>query len=112
MPDVIKWLVIPKLKVIPADMSLRERHRVMVEVAPSLHVSLSMFACGRVVEFERSQTSSSHQQEGDVLDIFRLFLVGVLSDIRQGFDLNICKVPTLKILRISELLTTENTSVS
>jgi len=50
-----------------------------------------MFARGRVVEFECSQTSPSHQQESNVLDFFHLLLVDVLSDIRRGLDLEFLK---------------------
>ena len=37
-----------------------------------------MLLSHRVIELERSQTSASHEQESDVLDILNVFLIGVL----------------------------------
>ena len=48
------------------------------ESLPCLHVGLSMLLSHRVIELERSQTSTSHEQESNVLDILNVFLVGVL----------------------------------
>ena len=50
------------------------------ESLPCLHVGLSMLLSHRVIELERSQTSTSHKQESDVLDILNVVLIGVLQN--------------------------------
>lgn len=51
-------------------------------------MGLSMLLSHRVIKLERSQTSTSHEQESDVLDVLNVFLVGVLrnrkSVLHQG----------------------------
>ena len=39
-----------------------------------------MLLSHRVIELERSQTSTSHEQESNVLDILNVFLIGVLQN--------------------------------
>lgn len=42
---------------------------------------LTVFVCNRVVELERSQTSTGHEQESDVLDILSIFGIVVLEEV-------------------------------
>lgn len=47
-------------------------------VVPCLHMSLTMLLSGRVVELKRSETRTSHKQEGDVLNFFDILFLDVL----------------------------------
>ena len=78
--------------------------------APSLHVRLPMLLRGRIVELQRADTLPSHQEEGNVLEILNILFVGVLHIGVSGFrgDNNHGQMTlTLKILRMSLLLTTD-----
>jgi len=46
--------------------------------SPCLHVCLTMFFRGGVVEFQGSEAGSGHKQECDILDIFDFFLIVIL----------------------------------
>lgn len=50
-------------------------------------MGLAMLLCSRVVEFQGPQTSSGHEQEGDILDLFYLLLVYVLYKTCPGSGL-------------------------
>lgn len=69
-------------------------------------MSLTVLLGHRVIELEGPQTSTRHQQEGDVLDVIHLFGIGVLRvevrSMTEGADWR----RTPKILRISLFPTT------
>ena len=48
--------------------------------APGLHVCLAVLLVGGVVELERAEACAGGEEEGDVLDIFDVFLIGVLEN--------------------------------
>lgn len=75
---------------------------------PCLHVRLTVLLGRRVVELKSAETGAGHEQEGDVLDVLDRLLVGVLqrSIVSRCKARRVGSTLTLKIFRISKLLTT------
>ena len=48
---------------------------------PSLHVRLTVLLRSRIIELERAQTSTRHEQECDILDVLNILRVYVLDDM-------------------------------
>lgn len=48
-------------------------------------MGLTMLLSRRIVKLKRSQSGTSHEQESDILNIFDVFLVGILGSRKSVF---------------------------